>query len=313
MFEFVRAGKKCSPDGVGLLVKNNNLIVEEKFDGSRFGAELQTGADAKILSRNGIDRAANVPYIVDELHNMFGAGRHILDGEIIHLHHKRSVRWEMARSVMGTKEFNPDIERAHYCIYDIQMHNNESLKSTKYAERRNILKEYFADGEVHDYFITKGQLAIPRAWKLTQEVYDKMWKEIVEDNQGEGIMIKDLTETKYAKSWTKVKKDFTVDAFVVGIEKGKGKYEGQVGSLILAVYDDRHSITEIGKCSGMTDDERAQFTDMAVDGTLKMTVVEVKANEVTKNLKLRHPAFMRVRDDKPAQQCSLDQLKEQLK
>ena len=63
----------------------------------------------------------------------------------------------------------------------------------------------------------------------------------------------------------------------------------------------------------MTDAERRQFTDMAFAKTLQGMVVEVKANEVTKNLKLRHPAFMRVRDDKPSTDCSLTQLKEQLK
>ncbi len=310
-FEFIRAGKKCSPEGIPLLVKNKRMTIEEKFDGSRFGAEIASET-IKVLSRNGIDRACNVPYITEELRAMF-LDNTILDGEIIHLHEDRKVRWEMARSVMGTKEFNPNIKQAHYCIYDIQMHNGESLKATAYAKRRNILKEYFKDGVVHDYYIVKGQLAMPRAWMLTQEVYNKMWKDIVEDNQGEGVMIKDLSETKYAKSWTKVKKDFTIDAFVVGTEKGKGKYQGMIGSLILAVYTESGNTVEIGKCSGMTDQERRDFTDMAIAGNLKGLVVEVKANEVTKNLKLRHPAFMRVRDDKPQKECFLTQLKEQLK
>ncbi len=313
-FDFVRAGKKCSPEGIPLLLGNSNMVIEEKFDGSRFGAEVNFDFKSKMLSRNGIDRAQNVPYITSALEAMF-LGDTILDGEIIHLFEDRKVRWEMARSVMGTKDFNPNVAQAHYCIYDIQMHNGEPLKTTKLSERRKILKDYFADGEVHDYFITKGQLAIPRAWKLTQEIYNKMWKEIVIDNQGEGVMLKDLTEVKYAKSWTKVKKDFTIDAFVVGVEKGKGKYEGQIGSLVLAVYDSNGLATEIGKCSGMTDAERRRFTDMAINKTLQNIVVEVKANEVTKNLKLRHPVFMRERDpeDKAARDCNLGQLKEQLK
>lgn len=310
-FEFMRAAKKSTVEGIPLLLGNGNLIVEEKFDGSRFGAEI-LDETIKMLSRNGINRAVNVPYIVKELEAMFPEDT-ILDGEVIHLHHPRKVRWEMARSVMGTKVFNPDIEQAHYIIYGVQMHNGEPLKASEIAKQRNILKEYFKDGEVHDYFIIKGQLAIPRAWKLTQEKFDIMWQDIVEDNQGEGVMIKDLTATNYAKSWMKVKKDFTIDAFVVGVENGKGKYKGQIGSLLLAVYNDTGNIIEIGKCSGMTDAERRLFTDMAFAQTLKSTVVEVKANEVTKNLKLRHPAFMRVRDDKPAADCSINQLKEQLK
>jgi len=310
-FEFIRAAKKSSIEGIDLLLANNSLILEEKFDGSRFGAEVNSSG-VNVLSRNGINRANNVPYICKELKDLFPEDT-ILDGEIIHLHKPRSLRWELARSVMGTKEFNPNVEQAHYCIYDIQILNGESLKDTEYKQRRKLLKDYFKDGIVHDYYITKGQLAMPRAWKLTKHRFEHMWQDIVSDNKGEGLMIKDLTEAKYAKSWTKVKKDFTIDAFVIGIENGKGKYKGQIGSLALAVYGNTGGIVEIGKCSGMTDAERRQFTDMAFNKTLKGTVVEVKANEVTKNLKLRHPVFIRTRDDKPQAECYLEQLKEQLK
>lgn len=306
-FDFIRASKKATPDSMHLLEGNSNLICEEKFDGSRFGAVI-VDRQVKMISRNGIDRAVNVPYLVEQLLETFPDGT-VLDGEVIHLDEPHTIRWELARSVMGTNEFNPSVKPAHYVIYDIQCLNGVHMTSMKYSERRLKLKEFFTNNEEYPTTLVNKRLAMPRAWKLTKQ--QELWDYVVVANGGEGIMIKDLTETNYAKSWTKVKKDFTIDAFVIGIEKGKGKYEGQVGSLVLAVYAN-DAIYEIGKCSGMTDKERQDFTNRAIAGTLKGMVAEVKANEVTKNLKLRHPQFVRERSDKPASECFLQQLQEQL-
>jgi ATP-dependent DNA ligase len=184
----------------------------------------------------------------------------------------------------------------------------ESYKELEYKARRNMLKSFFKNTVEFDTTIVMGHLAMPRAWKLSK--FQTLWDYVVSSNGGEGIMVKNLTEKDYAKSWTKVKKAFTVDAFVIGIEKGKGKYEGQLGSLIIALYDHNKNIQEIGKCSGMTDKQRQDFTDRAIAGTLKGMVCEVSANEVTKNLKLRHPQFVRERTDKPADQCTIITLNE---
>ena len=87
----------------------------------------------------------------------------------------------------------------------------------------------------------------------------------------------------------------------------EGKYEGQIGALELAVYNDG-VIWPIGKCSGMEDSVRRDMTDMALHGELKYKVIEVKYNDVTKNKKLRHPRFICWRPDKPKEACLLEQL-----
>ena len=63
----------------------------------------------------------------------------------------------------------------------------------------------------------------------------------------------------------------------------------------------------------MTDAERKSLTKLALEGKIKNITVEVKANEVTKNGKLRHPRFLRLRDDKLAIECTFDQLEKQNK
>jgi hypothetical protein len=90
--------------------------------------------------------------------------------------------------------------------------------------------------------------------------------------------------------WYKLKIEDTVDVKVVGFKPGKGKYLGLVGSLICADATGR----EVADVGGFTDTERANI-DIVRD--LGRTV-EVKYQYVGSQGKLRHPRFVRWRDDK---------------
>jgi ATP-dependent DNA ligase len=127
-FEFIRSGKAVNIEGARLL--KGDFFVEEKFDGSRYGAEL-TEDGWKLYSRNGIDRAENVPYITEALNTFDWPIGTVLDGEIITPFAPREKRWELSRSVMGTKHYNPDTPKAHYVIFDIQHFGNGDMKSKK--------------------------------------------------------------------------------------------------------------------------------------------------------------------------------------
>lgn len=58
----------------------------------------------------------------------------------------------------------------------------------------------------------------------------------------------------------------------------------------------------VGECSGMNEDTRDYMTKNK--DTLIDTVIEVGANEILKTGKLRHPRFIRFRNDKNANQCT---------
>lgn len=61
-------------------------------------------------------------------------------------------------------------------------------------------------------------------------------------------------------------------------------------------------ILEVGDCSGFNEDIRAYMT--AHQDSLIGKVIELKAHEVLKTGKLRHPRFIRYREDKDAYQCT---------
>ena len=301
-YEFLRAKKKANIEGAKLLMGSNSIYVEEKFDGSRYGFEKDDNGIWHAWSRNGIDRATNIPYIIEELESLNLLNGTIIDAEVIVLDTDRTKRWELSRSVMGTNQYTADIPKAHLLAFDIQMLGGEDLKPRSWLERRKIIRGIFNDCNlVADTYMHRSHLAYTRAFGA-QYISD-LWEQIVNQGNGEGLMLK---STK-SNDWTKVKKEATADAFILGATPGKGKYEGQIGALELAVYNG-DTIWPIGKCSGMEDLVRLEMTDMALAGTLKNKVIEVKFNDVTKNKKLRHPRFIRWRNDKKPDQCLLEQL-----
>lgn len=57
----------------------------------------------------------------------------------------------------------------------------------------------------------------------------------------------------------------------------------------------------VGECSGFDEETRQYFTDNQSD--LLYSVMELKAQEVLKTGKLRHPRYLRLRDDKEMERC----------
>lgn len=96
----------------------------------------------------------------------------------------------------------------------------------------------------------------------------------------------------------KWKPELTIDLIVAGYTDGKGKHVGDAGALILESIDGY----EIAKCSGMSDDVRVGIDDSWIG-----KVVEVKYQSVTRYGRLRHPRFVRVREDKPKLECTVHQ------
>lgn len=99
----------------------------------------------------------------------------------------------------------------------------------------------------------------------------------------EGLVLRPAGETDIEK-WLKVKAVVTHDLIVTGIKLGKGRLEGKIGGLVT------------DKCivgSGLTDELRS------LDGSYWLgKTIEVEAMEETDSGKLRHPRFIRIREDK---------------
>lgn len=83
----------------------------------------------------------------------------------------------------------------------------------------------------------------------------------------------------------------------------KSYYMGMAGSLEIGVYQN-NKIKPIGYLSGLTEEIKLNYEKY------KMKVIEVTAMQLTDDKMLRHPKFIRFRDDKQPQECSWEQIEQ---
>lgn len=116
----------------------------------------------------------------------------------------------------------------------------------------------------------------------------------------EGVVLKQSN----LLGWYKLKPVQTIDLVVTGFEDGKGKYLGLTGALKCSVITS-NGYVELASVSGMSDQERVEVS--LDERSYLGRTVEVRYQYVGAAGRLRHPAFVQWRDDKPARDCTLDQ------
>lgn len=144
----------------------------------------------------------------------------------------------------------------------------------------------------------------------------------------EGWVYKD-PQGSWGKGWWKAKVSETVDCAVIGIARGNvgvtGQFQDLVGSLVLGLKDISGRWVEVGCTSGMTLQERKDFSKQFASELnqcnspgdrwchlplfpIYSEAVEVRFDEVASQGRLKMPRFVRTRDDKKAEDCLLSQL-----
>lgn len=93
-------------------------------------------------------------------------------------------------------------------------------------------------------------------------------------------------------AWYKFKVEQTSDLVILGFTAGTGKYKGKIGAIICgAIVSGK--LTEVAKVSGMVEEIRFSLTNEDIG-----RIVEVRYQEIASRGKLRHPRFVRFRNDK---------------
>lgn len=128
-------------------------------------------------------------------------------------------------------------------------------------------------------------------------VLDQEWiDEIINKYEDvEGLVFKDGN----LLNWAKYKPVLTTDLVIHGYKDGKNGYIGLVGAMICGLAD---GTVVANVSSGLTLKEREELTDK-MDERLG-TVCEVAYQYVGTGGRLRHPRFVRFRDDKSPEECT---------
>lgn len=256
--------------------------IEQKFDGARY---VVTTSPFSVMSRRRVNQAEKLSYL-EELEKVFPNS--ILDGELwVPDEDNVSAVAHYAAKAVATESFLSG--KLVYVIFDIQRFCAADCMGIPQALRRCTLEGAFEECHIPGVVLSEVYPRLPSTQIM------KKW---------EGIVVKN---PEVAFEWYKWKSVETYDCIITGLKEGGGKYIGTLGALLVSQYNEDGELVEVASASGMTDEERHYFW-LEVPKWLdreEQIVVEVMAQERTIHGRLRHPRYVRIREDKPPQECKI--------
>ena len=268
--------------GTTTLIPDRYDVVEAKMDGI-WGCLILEKGYYRMYSRTGkIKAVGEIPKWDDK------RDKCILLGEFMH------------GSAWGHRK---DIDKDFF-IFDCLMYNGAWLGNkpdnarTIYASR---LREQLND---------RGFEWIRNVYRYKVENWQSLWDSKVQQDGYEGLIFKDsMAHYGDKDAWMRMKAVVEIDYICKGMGDAdeKSKYAGMVGSVIGTLYDKECEV----KCSGLSEKDRQHYTDRATDYLGR--VFTAKGNGWYPSGAIRHPKLVRWRDDKPMEECTYDQIPEEIR
>jgi len=293
-------------------------LFELKYDGYRLVAGCVDGT-AVLLSRVGNDLTATFPDVARAV-SALPFKDLVMDGEVV-VHDERGVPNFQRLQKRGRLSRRSEIQRAAaelpatLYLFDILGFEGFDLRPLPLYERKSILQEILPSAgplRFSDHIEEDGEAMFEQVQQLRLE----------------GVVAKRAASTYRAgrsPDWLKIRADRTDDFVVVGFTDRKGT-RGGFGALHVAQYRDDSLIYSGRVGTGFTDSQlgevRAQLDELhRVDPPCKGApptgkghywvapelVCEIRFREITDAGLLRHPSFIRFRDDKPPKDCIAEQ------
>jgi ATP-dependent DNA ligase len=256
------------------LLKNElPVVIEPKLDGIR--VFLFKSGDKLVLSskHGGVYTPRSSPKVFATFPELLHAPhRMILDGEYV------------------SRE---PIKKKGVFFFDVLQVDDRDLRPQVLRDRKKVLHEILKDTG----------LEVPsRLAKSARQILDL--KERFANEGYEGAVAKNpLSAYAEPGSWLKLKTHETIDVFVIDYEMTQEmERTGFPRSWFVGVYDDNGNVFPLGKVGSFVEKVDPRKVK-------KGTVVEVRFQEVTEDMKLRAPFILRIRHDKTPRECLLSQIK----
>jgi bifunctional non-homologous end joining protein LigD len=300
--------------GGGLPPDDDKWAYEFKWDGVR-ALVYVSGGRARAESRNLLDITGNYPELAD-MAQAQGQRQLLLDGELVvfdetgrtdfgHLQQRMKLTGAAVRRAM--KDYP-----AVFLVFDVLHVDGVDVTALPYLERRAVLEDLKLEGpswQTPPHFVGGGPAVLEASLERGYE----------------GIMAKRLdqayTPGRRVDHWRKVKNIRRQEFVVGGWTMGEGRRAGELGSLLVGVYDGgdltyaghvgtgftAKTLQELKKVLKPLQRKDSPFATAIprayvskstfVEPTL---VCEVEFTEWTRDGKLRHPSFKGLRHDKNA-------------
>lgn len=281
--------------GTREILKSKEYLFEPKLDGYRALCEKKAGA-LRFISRANRDITREFPELTfgDQI-----KADCTLDGEIVIYDERGNPSFSL---IHGRNQHG---RPPTFVAFDILELEGRDLEMLPLSKRKLLLAGIVEEG--------RGLQLMP-----STEDGEKLW-DFITARRLEGVIAKkkeSLYVSGRSRQWLKIKCENTIDCVIVGYMT-KTRH---IASLALGLYD-HDKLTYIGQVgTGFTEsllDELAQrFVPTAngvvlpksVKHVVPDKVCEVAYVEYTRNHRLRAPVFVRMRDDKPAEECTTDQV-----
>jgi DNA ligase-1 len=249
--------------------------VEYKLDGSRCLVFIDEDYNVSFKSRSGKE-LYNLEHIAEELKcfkNM------VFDGEIY------AGDWNNTMSIIASDKTGKDKDTKSAKLYvfaTLTLEEWLTQKAKPYKEQMRLDNAAFKYVEM-----------IPSYPVYSFDELAICYEDAL--NRGyEGVVLKEINSSypfKRSKNWLKYKPVITEDLEIIGYEEGKGRNQGRLGKFICNFKG--HQV-DVG--GGFSDALRKKFWQERDEMVGK--IIEVKAQEETKEGSLRFPIFVRLRLDK---------------
>ena len=296
---------------------DKDWFFEVKWDGFRAIAYVEEPFSLK--SRNEKELRGNFPEL-QELKKL--AKNIVVDGEIIVMREGKPDFQSLLERGKAISE--GEIQRqenrlpAVYIVFDILEKDGKPLTNLPLMERKTILNESLREGSnvlLCDFIEEKGEAYFQLALEKGLEgVVAKKKDSPYEEGLRTG-------------SWLKIKKLKTIDCIIFGYTKGSESRGATFGALLIGVYNKedgkpiylgkvgtgftqemiRILVDKFEKITTATVPFKPEARDVVTWLEPKL-VCEVAYQVATRDLRLRMARFKRLRDDKPPELCTLDQI-----
>lgn len=289
-------------------------LFELKYDGYRLLAARE-GTQPLLRSRAGHDITATFPEIAKAIAKL-PYDDFVLDGEVV-VHDATGLPSFQRLQKRGRLTRRIEIARAAaeypatMYVFDLLAIEGRDLRDLPLGTRKEFLERILPKvGTLRysDHVLGQGEAFLGEVRKLNLE----------------GIVAKRISSPYRrgrSSDWRKIRLDRSDDFVVVGFSDPKGSRTG-IGSLHLAAYEGDDLVYAGAVGTGFTD-RQLDETREVLEGSRRDTppcsgavpsgpshhwvepelVVEVRYKEWVEGHLLRHPAFLRFRDDKPPSDC----------
>jgi bifunctional non-homologous end joining protein LigD len=286
---------------------------EIKWDGVRVLSAIEAG-NVRLRSSNGNDITGRYPEL-QTLADALADHAVMLDGEVVAFDDQGRPNFGRLQSRMHLANAAEVRKRAEtvpitYVVFDLLHLDGNDVMPLAYLDRRHLLTELVPDD---------GCWTVP----AHREGDGATLLQAVADRGLEGIVAKRVDSPylagKRSSSWVKVKVRLRQEFVIGGWWPGEGGREGQLGSLLVGVYDNG-TLRYCGKVgTGFTMRELARLGALLVPLEVDASpfdppppapiakiahwvrpelVAEVEFGEWTSEGILRHPSYLGLRDDK---------------